>query len=468
MQRRTLCARLWRTAVTRLDAPSGLCGASSRFLFPCEADLGPGAPPQPFSLSPTPTSVSYGEEEIQQERALYADEELSERGTGDTSGGAPKGRAHDLGDGAVAAPVDLLQPLNLFGKLYPESIAQTLREQATAKNFQFPIWSTLGGYIRFGLAVLPEGGSGIQLQIQSKRTVELFNIQQSNYKFSTTTNTFQDILKDLRRQSKLLLPRDIGGRYLNFKFEVYIRNHWSFTDLQKVCPLWIKNYHLELLSDSVKKSEKLNFIAVPMVQMHAPIINFPSIPYSPNTMQYSSMNVNANMHNHSIFYNISQLENSSRYTRNRDISKQLIMLNSCGKRYSSVMTFRMFEYCYQYFFNYEDPSVWITESRLKMLGGQVINKPRFSSVEAQKLYSSQKSLSTVQRPLLCDSDKREEGVVPPPFVECVCDEIVTLYNSEQTDVHNLVYKMALNMYSESFSYLRNKSPRKQYNDQYVF
>ncbi|CCW64993.1 unnamed protein product [Phytomonas sp. EM1] len=421
---------LWsRTAVTLVFALSGgRRGQASK--------EGGSASEAHWAAFPPPDTggVSYGEEELLLERNFYADE-----GPDGEAAGFPEDSRERAGVQAVCEDLD--SPRCLRGKPFPECIAQKLRCAAAAKGFSLPIWASMKACLEIGLELRPGEDRGTIVHGWGASELELYNIQQTNYPYSHIKDTMQDVLNGLRNRHNLFMPRGISGRLLPNTYASTIRCHPSFSTLQAICPLWINNIQLSAMHDRVKESEKSNFVFIPTFIKPFTSFGF-SLPFfAMKTNQSQSVGSGADFRKNLIYYNVSQLENAERYTRDRDVFKPLFMLSAYGKRYPAVFSFQLFEYCRKYFFNKNTVSVWVTESRLKKLGGEVIHEPRFSTEEARQSYLT-------QSPLPPSADGRKEGIVPPPFVTSFNSEIITLLNAEQTSLYALLHRMAQKMYYE--------------------
>lgn len=334
---------------------------------------------------------------------------------------------------------------------------------------------------------LPEG---VMLMLAHlPRPVRLFNLEQTNFPHEHARVVTPAALRQwVRRQDNVKgnrdTPRDLLGFYLPPLLAKTIQTHPRYAELSSACPLWISATEIRQIGAHLREGEEHDFA----VQAHGDTTGtcdsfvqrrrryFECHPEELMEVQALSRELGVDLITHTLYYNVHQLADRSRFfvgapplravggeaeqsPPRADEGEYDASFFRCftvrGSRYHKTTAFLMREYCRRYHFPTSGCQLWVSRNALTQHGGSYVNTPRtpkdavprrLPPFEAQPRLPSEEhrsGCSLEEGPATAKeghgSPPDDEGVVPPPFTTILGDDLITLYNAEQTDIKELLW-----------------------------
>lgn len=359
--------------------------------------------------------------------------------------------------------------LNLRGMVYDDPVmVAALSKAGKSMRYVCPVWSPLSGYERAGLALRPapvRGGGArpeasrrhVKVTLSSGATVELINIEETTFfaeysakQKSETTATWSGnewaagVLGALRtrgiadggaateaaQREWASVPRNVLGTPLGSRIVSALQSQPranlqppcpTFEELQAMSPVWVEAEQAASLGLTVKASESGHGFVVEAARSDshhgAPVFRAPQL-----------------------WYHEQQLEPHPTVTFSPTRSRKCTCLSADGVPYNVATTFRMRDYCTRWGYN-SSLAVFCTPSRLRQRAGCLI-----ASQPSVVRYLPTTLAAAARRVELEAGEEPHE--MPPPFSMILDGEVITLWNTQQTSVHEDLFKFALTKWKD--------------------
>ncbi|KAK7194088.1 hypothetical protein NESM_000321500 [Novymonas esmeraldas] len=395
----------------------------------------------PAGVAATATT-SNGEEELEECRGTYAEEAEADHAGRTTTTTTTTNTATSTTTEANSAPV------NLYGCAYGGDAADALRRAARTHGFLSQIWSSRTSFERHGAHVVADEEDGVLLHIAApSASVRLFNVEQTSLAAQLRAATLHEaleILRDreqdvekcsyrrlLRQRETSLMPVSLIGRLLLPASTGAVMAAPRFVELMAQSRVWVREWEIKAIGAEVQPAEVESFVEVPAVTR--PGLHRGSGAAHDGTAQTAveeaRLSAAVDVPEMRRFYNVAQLRDAARFTALDPTQRKLApCYSSHGGRYSPAVTWLMWEYCERYNFPITGVPVivFLTAERVRRLGGSISQAPH------------------------------ADGVVPPPFLFVMHDEVGTLYNAAQTNITDIAVTLAKSMASQRRSLYRHE------------
>lgn len=346
--------------------------------------------------------------------------------------------------------------VNLRGVCYVDDcITDALKAATEQQRYRCPVWGTAASLQRSGFTITRSGpGSSTVVRLSSGQTAELFNIEETA-EFSSLLPAASSVEEEQQREkwsgnqwSEMVLrhlrqregvqrsrrstspsplpnsvsteeakrewnavPRNLLGQPLLDRVASALREEYSgFTALQAASPVWLTSSQIASLGFAVRsEEEEKRFVLSPsggsdeaLPRFDAPTVWYNASQLVREGISRSEDNVDNDA---SWVFDYTSLQRSPHQCMNMD-----------GKPYGMITSFRLRQYCLQWGYTSSRIAIFVTPEKLHQRGGSVLpNRKRSHDTDNS-----------------ADTDNNSK---PLPFTLMAADEVITLWNTEQTSMH---------------------------------
>lgn len=424
-----------------------------------------------FATGSANSLVSYGEEEIQENREQPAQDmanpdeaiqTISVNNAQQTTAESSHGTCVDRRSRPLHRNRGSSQnPVNLQGALYLGDMAAVLQVAAHARYFVSPFWTSKAAFERIGATVDVPEDEGVLLPISSARSIRVFNLEQTSLAEQFRMATVAEVQTYVRGHhpwsvapTTSLRPRNIAGGALPRVWVDALAASPNFFVMQGQCPYWILSKEMRSLNVEPRAEEADNYFLIPALRggfagpASAGSWWSPRWPADATASASLHKDEETDKEGEMHIFNLKQVsDDDGRFAQfSLPLEKMARCYSIRGTCYSPVTTWLMWEYCRRYHFPLNvAPIVMLTAERVHSMGGTVLQTPRhpLPARSSPVVEGVGEETDATADPASSNDDSDKEGataVVPPPFTILINEEVVTLYNALQTDISSAIFE----------------------------